>query len=126
MHENEQITGRLMIRGLRCRGRHGSTPAARESESTFMVDLSVRTDLAPAAHSDDLASALDLAALAATVREAVGGRSCVLLETVVVRVAEAVLERFGEVEQVGVRVSVAEPPGLDAAEEAIEVTLTRY
>jgi 7,8-dihydroneopterin aldolase/epimerase/oxygenase len=119
------VIGRLEIGGLRCRGRHGSTPERRASESDFLVDLSVLTDLESAARSDDLANAVDLAALAATVREVVGGPSCVLLETVVVGIARAVMERFGELGEVRVRISVTEPAGLDAAEEAIEVTLAR-
>ncbi len=75
--------------------------------------------------SDDLSSAVDLAALAATVREVVGGPSRVLLETVVVAIARALLAQFAALEEVRVRVSVAEPAGLDAAEEAIEVTIVR-
>jgi len=110
---------------MRCTGRHGSTPAQREVESTFLVDLSVRADLAPAARSDDLTSAVDLAALAATVREVVGGPSRVLLETVVIAVARTLVERFTALEEVSVRIRMAEPAGLDAAEEAIEVTLAR-
>jgi dihydroneopterin aldolase len=94
-------------------------------ESVFLVDLSVGVDLGPAARSDDLARAVDLAALAATVREVVGGASRVLLETVVVAIAEALMSRFPELEEVRVRVRVPEPPGLDAGEEAIEVTLGR-
>ena len=91
----------------------------------FLVDLRVRTDLAPAARADDLSSAVDLAALAATVREVVGGPSRVLLETVVLAIAQALLARFPALEEVRVRVTVAEPAGLDAAEEAIEITLAR-
>jgi dihydroneopterin aldolase len=94
-------------------------------ESTFLVDLRVQTDLEPAARSDDLARAVDLAALAATVREVVGGPSRTLLETVVVAIAQALLGRFPTLEEVRVRVRVPEPAGLDAAEEAIEVTLVR-
>jgi len=59
------------------------------------------------------------------VREVVGGPPRVLLETVVIAVARAVLSRFAALEEVRVRLSVAEPAGLDAAEEAIEVTLAR-
>lgn len=105
------MVGRLEIRGLRC--------------APFLVDLSVRADLAPAALSDDLSLAVDLAALAATVREVVGGPARALLETVVVNLAHTLLERFAALEEVRVRIRVPEPAGLDAAEEAIEVTLAR-
>jgi 7,8-dihydroneopterin aldolase/epimerase/oxygenase len=125
MREGAPVTGRLEIRGLRCTGRHGSTPSQRDIEASFRVDLSVQTDLGPAARSDDLSNAVDLAALAATVREVVGGPSRVLLETVVIETARALLARFAALDEVRVRLSVAEPAGLDAAEEATEVTLTR-
>ena len=125
MREGVPVVGRLEIRGLRCTGRHGSTPAQRAIESTFLVDLSVRADLEPAARSDDLSIAVDLAALAATVREVVGGPSRVLLETVVITIARTLLGRFSALEEVSVRITVPEPAGLDAAEEAIEVTLAR-
>lgn len=117
--------GRLQLKGMRCVGRHGSSPAVRDVESTFLVDLSVLTDLGPAAQSDDLANAVDLAGLASAVRDVVGGPSRVLLETVVVDVASILLERFPAVQEVTVRVSMPHPPGLDAAEEAIELTLDR-
>jgi dihydroneopterin aldolase len=120
------VIGRLRLRGLRCTGRHGSSPETRAVESTYLVDVSAQTDLAPAARSDDLADAVDLAALAATVREVVGGPSRVLLETVVVAIAHALLERFPAVQEVRVRVRVPAPAGLDADEEAIEVTLARH
>jgi dihydroneopterin aldolase len=119
------VVGRLVLTGLRCVGRHGTSPALREVESTFLVDVAVLTDLGPAARSDDLADAVDLAALAAAVRDVVGGPSRALLETVVVDVASVLLERFSELREVTVRVSVPRPPGLDAAEEAIELTLGR-
>ena len=125
MREGAPVPGRLELRGLRCAGRHGSSPEQRQLESTFLVDLSVLTDLAPAAGADDLASAVDLAALAATVREVVGGTSRVLLETVVVAIARTLLARFAALDEVRVRVTVAEPSGLNAAAEAIDVTLSR-
>jgi dihydroneopterin aldolase len=119
------IVGRLELRGLRCVGRHGSSPEVRQVESTFMVDLSVLTDLGPAARADDLAQAVDLAGLAAGVREVIGGPSRVLLETVVVEVAQVLLQRFAALQEVHVRISVAHPGGLDAAEEAIDLRLSR-
>ena len=125
MREGEPIIGRLTMRGLRCTGRHGSSPSQREIESTFLVDLSVQTDIEPAARTDDLLNAVDLAGLAATVRDVVGGPSHVLLETVVIAIARALLEGFPALAEVRVRVRVPEPAGLDAAEEAIEVTLSR-
>jgi 7,8-dihydroneopterin aldolase/epimerase/oxygenase len=125
MTEAAPIVGRLELRGLVCIGRHGSSPEQRQIESTFIVDLGVLTDLGPAARADDLQQAVDLAGLAAAVRDVIGGPSRVLLETVVVEVAQHLLQRFAALQQVQVRVSVANPAGLGAAEEAIDLTLAR-
>jgi 7,8-dihydroneopterin aldolase/epimerase/oxygenase len=119
------VVGRLELRGLRCVGRHGSSAEQRQLESTFLVDLSVTADLGPAARADDLEHAVDLAGLAATVREVVGGPSRVLLETVVVDIAQRLLQRFAALHAVQVRISVPNPAGLDAAEEAIDLSLSR-
>jgi 7,8-dihydroneopterin aldolase/epimerase/oxygenase len=119
------LPGRLELLGLRCDGRHGSSPEARARTSTFLVDLRVLTDLAPIADADDLETAVDLSALAATVRAVIGGPSRFLLETLVVDVARAVLQRFATLEEVHVRISLPQPPGLDAAEEAVDLTLSR-
>ena len=83
------------------------------------------TDLGPVARADDLDQAVDLAALAAAVRDVIGGPSRVLLETVVVEVAQHLLQRFPALQAVQVRVAVPTPAGLAAAEEAIDLTLTR-
>lgn len=89
------------------------------------MDLAVKTDLAPAVSQDGLEATLDLAALAATAREVVAGPPRTLLEGVAVAIARAVLERFPLALEVQVRLVKPDPPGLDAAEEAVELALRR-
>jgi dihydroneopterin aldolase len=119
------LDGELEIRGMRCQGRHGAYPGEQDQPRLFLVDLEVRTDLSPAATTDLLDQALDIAALAETVREVVAGPPCALLERVALDVARSVLRRFPSVEQARVRIRKPEPPGLEAAEESAALTLRR-
>jgi dihydroneopterin aldolase len=96
------VEGTIEIRALRCRGRQGTTTDERAREQSYLVDVVVRTDLADAVRADDLASALDISALAKVVRESVAERP-----------------------RARVRVLKPEPDGLEAGGEAVELVLRR-
>ena len=119
------LPGRIMIRGLRCRGRQGPTPQDQRQEHDYLVDIAASVDVADAARRDELAAALDIADLASCVRDEVARRPRVLLERVAADVARAVLERFERVTEVGVKIEKPEPDGLAAAAEAVELTMRR-
>jgi dihydroneopterin aldolase len=121
----DPIVGELSIRGLRCQGRHGAYPGEQDEARLFLVDLHVRTDIGPAARTDSLEQALDIAAVAAAVRDVVAGPPRALLERVALEVARSLLRIFPSVEHVRVRLRKPEPPGLEAAEEAVSLTLAR-
>jgi dihydroneopterin aldolase len=118
------IPGTVKLVGLRCAGRHGD-PDGGDAAQLFLVDVSVEIDFAAVAVSDSYADVVDLAALAATVREVVGGPPRLLLETVAVQAAQRIVEHYPLVRQVRLRLARPDPPGLDADEEAVEVTLDR-
>ena len=120
-----ELRGRIMIRGLRCQGRQGSTPGDRDSPREYLVDIGVSADVADAVTRDELAAAIDIAALASCVRDEVARRPRVLVERIAADVAESVLERFGSISEVAVKVEKPEPEGLGAAAEAVEVTIAR-
>ncbi|MGH2491272.1 MAG: dihydroneopterin aldolase [Candidatus Limnocylindria bacterium] len=119
------MEGTIEIRALRCRGRQGTTADERAREQSYLVDVVVRTDLADAVRSDDLASALDISALAKVVRESVAERPRALVERITFDVARTVLARFPAVSEARVRVLKPEPEGLDAGAEAVELVLRR-
>jgi dihydroneopterin aldolase len=123
--DHAPLMGWLHLRGLRCVGRHGAYEGEQETERDFLVDVAVRLDIRAAAEQDSLAAAVDFAALGTTVREVVSGQSRALLETLAVEVARDVLRRFPAVREVCVRLAKPDPPGLQATEEAVEVTLGR-
>ncbi len=119
------MEGTIEIKALRCRGQQGTTAEERARKQVYLVDVVVRTDLADAARTDDLASALDISLLAKVVREAVADRPRALVERITFDVARAVLARFPAVSETRVRVLKPEPEGLDASAEAVELVLRR-
>ena len=119
------IDGWVSIRGLRCRARQGVTEEQRAQESDYLVDVWLRTDLHDAVEQDDLDAAIDLAAIAATVREEMARRPRALVERMAGDVASAMLARFAAADEVRVRVEKQEPEGLDADAESVELRLAR-
>ena len=120
-----EIPGRIIIRGLRCRGRQGPTPADQQQAHDYLVDLALSVDIAEAIIRDELAAALDIAEVAAVVREEVARLPRTLLERMTSDVARALLQRFDRVTEVRVKVEKREPEGLDALSEAVELTISR-
>jgi 7,8-dihydroneopterin aldolase/epimerase/oxygenase len=119
------MPGRILIRGLRCRGRQGTTPAEQQQAHDYLVDVVVSVDIEKAVENDDLAAALDISEVASCVRDEVARRPRVLVERIAADVARALLARFGQIEEVSVKVEKPEPAGLDAAAEAVELTIAR-
>jgi 7,8-dihydroneopterin aldolase/epimerase/oxygenase len=115
------VPGWVVLRGVRC---SITQPEATEP-TLLLIDLRVHADLAPAARSDALADAVDIAALADTIREIAAARPRALLETLGVDLGHALLQRFTALDAIELRIGRADPPGLDAAEEAVELTLER-
>ena len=122
---SDALPGWVSIRGLRCRARQGTTPQERERESDYLVDVSVHADLRAAAESDDLTTAIDISAIAKTVREEMARCPRALVERMAADVAGSVLARFTEADEVRARVEKQKPEGLDADAESVEITLRR-
>jgi len=120
-----EMPGRIIIRGLRCRGRQGPTPADQQQAHDYLVNVDLAVDIADAVIRDELAAALDIAEVASCVRDEIARRPRALLERMTADVARAVLQRFDRVTEVRVRVEKPEPEGLDAAAEAVELTISR-
>src|SRR6266705_1287788 len=98
------LPGRIEIRGLRCRGRQGITPADQQQAHDYLVDVGLSVDIADAVAKDDLAAALDISEVASCVRKEVAGPPRVLLERMTSDVARALLERFEHVTEVRVKI----------------------
>ena len=115
------LLGRVGLRALRCDAMQGDPPAATQ----LVVDISIQFDLTAVAESDSYADVVDLIDLARVVRETIGAQPRLLLETLAVHTARAVLQRFASVRKVRLRIVKPEPHGLGAAEESVEVRLSQ-
>jgi dihydroneopterin aldolase len=115
------IPGRVALSGLRCSATQGDPPAA----TMLTLDVSIELDLSAVEQSDAYADVVDLADLAASLRQAVAAQPRRLLETIAVQTAREVLARYPAVDKVRLRVVKPEPAGLDATEESVQVRLSR-
>jgi 7,8-dihydroneopterin aldolase/epimerase/oxygenase len=82
---------RIILTGLRVRGRHGVHEYERLQGQEFIIDATVWLDLSPAAATDQLSATLDYAEFVQRAARIVGGQPCNLIETVAARIATDVL-----------------------------------
>jgi dihydroneopterin aldolase len=112
---------RLLLRQMTFYGYHGDLAAERELGGRYTVDLEIGMDLAPAARSDDLTSAVDYVHVYQLVREVVEEEQHRLLEAIAERIAARVLE-LPRAAEVKVRVGKTPPLRGAFAEFAVEIT----
>lgn len=85
-------TDRIVLKGLRARGRHGVLPAERELGQEFVVDATLFLDTRPAAAGDDLTKTVHYGELAEALVKVVEGEPVDLIETLAQRLADVCLE----------------------------------
>jgi dihydroneopterin aldolase len=81
----------LTLTGLEVFAHHGVFDFERADGQTFLLDLTVWLDTAPAAKGDDLAQTLHYGELAVEVSEAAASEPVDLIETLAERIASLVL-----------------------------------
>lgn len=116
-------TDRVVLRGLRARGRHGWFDHERVAGQLFVVDVTLHVDTAPAAASDHLDDTVDYGTVGESVIAVVEGEPVHLIETLAQRVADCCLadER---VHQVEVTVHKPEAP-MTVGFDDVEITIVR-
>lgn len=117
------VRDRVVLTGLRARGRHGVFDHEREQGQHFVVDVVLALDLRPASTSDDLRRTVDYGILAEAVVADVQGEPLNLIEALAERVAQTCL-RQAAVTEVEVTVHKPEAP-IGVAFADVAVTLTR-
>jgi dihydroneopterin aldolase len=85
------MTDRITLTGLTVRGFHGVFDHERRDGQDFVVDADLEVSHAAAAASDDLADTVDYGDLAQRLAAIVAGDPVDLIETLVVRLADACL-----------------------------------
>jgi len=123
MSERRATVDELAIVGVECFGHHGVFDFERREGQTFVIDLVLGLDTAPAAVSDDLADTVDYGSLVARVKEAVERDPVDLIETLARRIADLCL--FDpRVEWVRVTVHKPDAP-IEATFADVALTITR-
>jgi 7,8-dihydroneopterin aldolase/epimerase/oxygenase len=80
------MDARIVLQGIRAKGRHGANPGETDAPQTFGIDLDVWVDV----QGDDLERTVDYRDLKRTAVEVIEGSSVALLETLARQVADAV------------------------------------
>lgn len=114
------LRSELTVSGIECFGHHGVFEHERRDGQTFVVDLTLGLDAAPAAASDDLRDTVDYGSLVEKVKTAVETEPVGLIEALADRIARVCLSD-GRVEWA--RVTVHKPDAPIAAKFA-DVALT--
>jgi dihydroneopterin aldolase len=116
------MADRVFIDGLETDCIIGTQPWERGMRQTLRLDLEIEAYCRPAGTSDDLARALDYAAVAAAVRAAIEASSHHLIEAVAEQAAALVLRDFPIAQAVTVRVTKT---GAVPGAQAVGVAITR-
>ncbi|MGE5235240.1 MAG: dihydroneopterin aldolase [Acidobacteriota bacterium] len=114
---------RVFVQGLEIDCVIGVAEWERTRPQRLRLDLEVEADLRDAAASDDVAGAVDYAAVAVLVREVATASPHRLAETLAESVARAILERFSVASAVRVRVT---KPRAVPGTAAVGVEIARY
>ena len=113
----------LTVRGIECFGHHGVFEFERREGQTFVIDLTLGLDTAPAAASDDLHDTVDYGSLVAAVQAAVETDPVDLIETLAQRIAGVCL-LDDRVEWARVTVHKPDAP-IEATFQDVTLTITR-
>ena len=113
----------LSVSGIECYGHHGVFEFERREGQTFLIDLVLGIDTAPAAASDDLHDTVDYGSLVASVKAAVEKDPVDLIETLAQRIADVCL-LDDRVEWARVAVHKPDAP-IEATFADVTLTITR-
>ena len=103
----------------------GCSAEERVETQELVADISVETDIRPAAQSDDITLTVNYVALVDLMQEIAGAREYALVETLVESLAQRVLDRFPVQ---SVRILMRKPAALlqrGVAAPAVEITRKR-
>lgn len=85
---------RITLTGVGSVGYHGVLDSEKQTGQPFFVDVTMFTQFARAAATDDVTRTVNYAEVAEVIREIITGESLNLIETLAERIAAAILARF--------------------------------
>jgi len=115
---------RMILKGMCFYGYHGTSRTERQKGQKYYMDIEMRLDLEPAGKSDRLTHTLDYTQVYSLAREIQGKKKYHLLEALAEDIAKAVLEKFGKVYEITVKVRKPQAP-VGGLMEYVEVEVNR-
>ena len=116
----------IEIKGIRGFGYHGVFPHERENGQEFLVDLSLRCNLAEASESDDVAETIDYGTVCNLVLGVIVGPPVWLIEKLASQIAGLLLANFSLLDSVVVVVHKPQAPvEANVADIAIRIERSR-
>ena len=113
---------KIFIKNLLLRGILGINPEERINKQDILVNVTLFTDICPAASSDNAENAVNYKSVKNTVISQVEQSSDYLIETLVTSIAKLLLTEFTAVQRVIVRV---EKPGALRFAESVGIEIDR-
>lgn len=98
------MQGRIVLKNMAFYGYHGHHPEENALGQRFLVDLALTADVAEAAATDDLASAVDYTKVYGLCRQVVERERVKLLETLGSRIMDAVLRECPRVARIEITI----------------------
>ncbi len=114
----------IRIIGAEIYARHGVGEAERAVGGRYSFDVDIRADISRAARTDHVADTVDYQKVYELARGILTGTNRRLLESLVVEIADSILARFPQAEQVTVRLRKLSVP-IDGVIRAVEVETSR-
>jgi len=103
---------------------HGAFKDEQNLGGRFEVDIDMHCDFLNAARSDDLEQTVDYEKVYAYIKTLVEGKKYFLIEALAYQIADGILEKFGLIHEVVVRVRKNNPP-VRGVIDAVEVEVHR-
>jgi 7,8-dihydroneopterin aldolase/epimerase/oxygenase len=116
----------IELRDLRCRVIVGLLEHERENTQPISIDIDIRRSFERAAQSDDVTNTTNYASIITMAERIATEGEFLLLETLVTRIAQAILDFDGAVDAATVAVRKLEPPVPESiGTVGVRTTLTR-
>ena len=115
---------KIILKNLRCHGRVGVLEEEKRLGQTFLVNIEMMVDLAPAGRSDDLKLSVNYAEVFELAKTLIGASRCDLIETYGEQLAGEILSRYEIVSRVIVQVEKPDAP-IEGEFESVGVVIDR-
>ena len=104
------MSEKISITGITASGKHGVLPLEKMEAQEFVVDVTLKTELAIAPKSDSLADTVDYSEVAKLVHQVITGPSVNLIEKLAGDIGNLILNKFPKVDSVEITVHKPKAP----------------